>query len=490
MNKHISELAPDRLRHVCNPGDLAFEVTDDLAFESDIIGQDRAVEAMEFGLDIKSPGFNIFVMGPVGSGRHSILKRIVERKAAGEPAPADWVYVNDFASHGTPQAIRLPPGRGRQMRTSMERFSNTLAERLQRAFETDRYVEAREELEQNYRALEREALASVEVACREHDCALVRSPSGLYLAPLRNGDLLSPEDISRLDTEEQARIQQALDDLDDLLDDTMRHLRDHERRVQADIDRLDREVADFTIRPLLEELQVKYADQEEVQVFLEDVREDVLSNVAFFRSEDASGRDLESESLLDVPVTKRYRVNLLVDNSELEGAPVVTIERPYYPQVFGAVEYDVHYGVSVTDHTLIRAGALHRANGGYLIVDAAALLEDYDVWVGLKHALSTQRIRIESPDGQRLVRTVTPDPEPIPLDVKVVLIGSPYVFYTLYELDDDFGKFFKVQADFHTEVDRTQESEQAYGRFIRMLCHQENLHSFTAAATARVVEYG
>jgi lon-related putative ATP-dependent protease len=372
----------------------------------------------------------------------------------------------------------------------MDRFSSTLSDRLQQVFETDRYATAHEELEQQYRTLERQALAEVEAACRSSGFALVRSPSGLYIAPLHDGELLSPEAVSQLDAGEQARIQQDLERLDDMLDDAMRHLRDHERRIQSDIDQLDREVADAALSPMLEELRATYADQEEVQTYLNEVREDILANVALFRNGEDAKRDAESASLLDVPLSKRYRVNLLVDNSRLSGAPVVLVERPLYQRVFGAIEYDVRYGVTATDHTLIRAGALHHANGGYLIVDGAALLEDYLVWVGLKHVLSQGEVGVESPDGQRLVRTVTPNPEPIPLTVKVVLIGSPEVFYTLYELDEDFGKFFKVQADFHTEVDRLPETEKAYGRFIRMLCQREDLLPFTAEAAARIVEFG
>ena len=486
----VTELQADNLRRICDPSSFDFDVTDDLPFEPGIIGQDRAVEAVRFGLDISSPGFNVFVMGPTGSGRRSILKRIVEEKAQNETAPDDWLYVMSFSEPTVPRAIRLPQGRGRQLRAGMERFSAALPDRLQLAFDTDRYATAREEMEQQYRLLERQSLASVEAACRERNCVLVRSPSGLYIAAVGDGDLLTPEAVSQLDADEQARIQHDLDYLDDLLDDEMRHLRDHERRVQADIDKLDREVADFTLTPLLDEVRAAYADQPVVQAYLEEVRQDILSNVALFRLGEPAKGDGEGASLLDVPITKRYRANLFVDNSQLRGAPVVVVERPSTQRLFGVVEYDVRYGVTVTDHTLVRSGALHRANGGYLIVDAAGLIEDYDAWAGLKLALSQGVVRVESPDGHRLVRTMTPNPEPIPLKVKVVLIGLPDVFYTLYGLDEDFVKFFKVQVDFHTEVDRTPETEQAYGRFIRMICQNETLLPFTAEAAARVVEFG
>jgi lon-related putative ATP-dependent protease len=486
----IVQLTAEQLRRSCDPASFEFEITDDLPFEPGIIGQDRAVEAIRFGLEIQSPGFNIFVMGPTSSGRRSIIKRIVEEKAAQEPVPADWLYVTQFGDPGRPRAISLPAGRGRQFRTGMERFSNALAERLQQTFDTDRYATAREELEQQYKALEREALAGVESTCRDRNCVLVRSPSGMYIAPVREGELLTPELISQLNATEQSRVQADLEELDNLLDDALRHLRDHERRVQADIDKLDREVADFALTPLLDELRTAFADQPEVLSYLDQVRQDILANVAVFRSGDSGKVDAEGASLLDIPVHKRYRVNLFVDNSELKGAPVVVVERPSAQRLLGAVEYDVRYGITVTDHMLVRAGALQQANGGYLIIDATALLDDYDAWSGLKRALSQEEVQVESPNGERLVRTVTPDPEPVPLRTKVVLVGLPDVLYSLYSLDDDFGKFFKVQADFHTEVDRTPETEKAYVRFIRMLCQREALLPFTADAAARVVEFG
>ncbi|MCD6285306.1 MAG: AAA family ATPase, partial [Anaerolineae bacterium] len=489
VNK-VEALPPERLRRTCDASVFAFEVTDDLPFEPGIIGQGRAVDAVRFGLDIRSPGFNIFVMGPTGSGRRSILRHIVEEKAAQEPVPDDWLYVTAFADPGKPKAIRLPPGRGRRLRASMERFSTTVPERLQQAFDADSYAEAREELEQRYRSRERQVLGDVEAVCQERSCALVRSPSGLYIASVRDGELLSPEGVSQLDPEERVVVQQALDVLDDMLDDEMRHLRDYEREVQSGIDKLDREVADFALTPLLDEVRAAFSDQPDVLTYLQELREDVLSNVSEFRSGDVADSHSEGASLLDVPISQRYQVNLFVDSSQLEGAPVVLVERPSPSRVFGAVEYDVRYGVTVTDHTMIRAGALHEANGGYLIINAAALADNYDVWVGLKHALADGVVRIEPPDGQRLVRTVTPSPQPIPLEVKVALVGSPSVFYTLYRRDDDFGKYFKVQVDFHTEVDRDSEAERAYGRFIRVLCQREKLLPFTAAATARVVEYG
>lgn len=485
-----AELSPDALCRACDPGTFSFATTEALPYMPVIIGQERAVEAIHFGLDIDSPGFNVFVMGPTGTGRRSILHRIVREQADKAATPDDWIYVNHFSDPGTPRAISLPPGQGAELRADMERFNSGLMDRLIQAFETDQYAEAREKLEQQFRATQQEELTAVDMACRERGFALVRSPSGLYISPVRDGELLTPEAFSQLETEDRAFVEQNLDMLDDMLNGAMRRLREYERRTQAAIEQLDREVANFTVSPLVEELREKYAAQEEVREYLAEVLQDIIKNVSTFRSEGEGDSEDDSGSLLEIPLNQRYRVNLLVDHAQAQGAPVIVEDVPTYDKLFGRIEYDVRRGASVTDYTLIQPGALHKANGGYLILDAEALMDEPYVWAGLKRALFGGLIRIESPDGQQLVRTVTPIPEPIPMQVKVILRGSPHIYYALYAYDEDFGKLFKVLADFDSEMARTADSEYTYVQFVRALCEDERLLPFTAAAVTRVVEYG
>lgn len=486
----IRELAVEALYHACAPQDLGFETTAELPFEAAVIGQERALEAIHFGLDIRSPGFNVFVMGPVGTGRRSILQRIVEAQASTAAPPHDWVYVNDFSRPGKPRALRLPPGYGVQLRQDVERFSNDLVERLQQAFDTEQYAQAREQLEQHYEELQQEAFTALDATCRERGFALVRSPSGLYIAPARDGEVLSPEAFSQLPLDVRERAERDFVLLDDMLAAALRRLREAERATRADTERLDREVAEYTIRPLLQELRDKYEPLPEVVAFFDEMERDIVDKVDFLRDGGEPTRMGEVESLLDTPHPQRYRVNLLVDHSQTRGAPVVVLENPTYDKLFGCIEYDMRYGATVTDHTLIRPGALHQANGGYLVLHAESLLDDAKSWAALKRALFHNLVRIESPDGQGLVRTVTPTPEPIPLDVKLVLVGPSDIYYGLYAYDDDFAKLFKVQADFRSEMKRTVEAERSYGRFIRTLGEREGLLPFTADAVARVVEFG
>lgn len=489
--EQTQELSPEQLRRTCDPQQLGFRTTADLPYSDQIIGQERAVEAIQFGLDIESPGFNIFVMGPVGTGRRSILMRLVREQAARAPTPDDWVYVNHFADPRTPRAIRLPAGQGAQLRSDMERFNLSLVERLQRAFEQDQYAHAREKLEQDWRTAQQQALQNVEEACRRRGFALVQSPSGLYIAPLRDGKPLEMELFGQLPPEERSQMEQDLDQLEEMLETALRRLREHERQAAAAIEKLDREVASFAIRPLMEELQSRYADQAEVQEYLKEVEQDIVENVNLLLGNKSENEDDgDPGSLLNVPLPQRYRINLLVDHSRTEGAPVIVEESPTYDKLFGRIEYDVRYGNTTTDYTLIRPGALHRANGGYLILDAANLLNAPYVWDGLKRALFAGKIQMESPDGQQLVRTVTPEPEPIPLQVKVILRGERYIYYTLYQRSDDFPKLFKVLADFSSEMPRTPETERSYAQFLRSLSQDEHLLPFTAEAVARIVEFG
>ena len=487
----IQALSLETLRRRCDAAQFSFAVTDELPHQTRIIGQQRAVEAIHFGLDIESPGFNLFVFGPTGSGRRSTVRRIVSDRASQAETPPDWVYVNHFSDPGTPRAISLPPGKGAEFRADMERFSNGLAERLTQAFETDEYAAAREQLEQRWRSAQQAELSGVDLACRERGFALLNTPSGIYIAAVQEGEVLSPEAYSQLAPEERARLDQERAELEDMLNGALRRLREHERRTSAAVEQLDQEVADFTVRPLLDELKEKYEDQPEVQVYLDEVREDIVQHVGLFPV--GSDREEQSDgggSLLDVPLQDRYHVNLLVDHRETSGAPMVELETLTYGKLFGRIEYDVRYGTTTTDYTLIRPGALHEANGGYLILDAEALLNDPYAWPGLKRALFHRTLRVESPDGQQLVRTVTPAPEPIPLQVKVILQGDAGIYYLLHDRDNDFAKLFKVQANFRSEMKRTPENELTYAQFIRSLTSEEGLLPFQAEAVARVVEFG
>ncbi len=491
MADHPLRLTAVDLRRAKDPARLPFETTADLTCEDVTIGQDRAVQALRFGLEIQGSGYNIFMVGEEGTGRTTILRQVLEAYARQLPVPDDWVYVNNFVDPRCPRAIRLPAGMGRRFREDMERFNVELIERIPRAFDTDSYAEARERLEQQLRQVQQQEFATVEHACEEAGFTLVRSPAGLYIAPVQNGMVMDSQSFSQLPAAERERLTAISDHLEELLDNALRRLREHEREVYDAIENLDREVADYTIRPLLEELRATYAAYPEVTEYLEEVRQDIIANVANFRDGEEAEEDERNEgaSLLEVAPSLRYRVNLLVDNSRLQGAPIVFEDNPTHDNLLGRLEFDVRYGSTVTDYTLIRAGALHRANGGFLVLRAEDVLETPTAWNGLKRALALQFLRIERPEeGQTPLRIITP--EPIPLRVKVILIGLPETYYALVDLDPDFAELFKVRADFGTHMARTEENEGLYACFVRARCASEQLLPFRRDAVARVIEYG
>jgi lon-related putative ATP-dependent protease len=371
----------------------------------------------------------------------------------------------------------------------MERFSTGLPERLSQAFETEQYAAVRRPLEQALQMGNQQELSGVAVACQQAGFTLVNSPSGLYVAPVYKGEILTPEILSGLPQEQQIKLEQERQRLDNLLNAALRRIRDAERKTYTAIQELDKEVAEYSIQPTLNELNEKYNDISQITDYLKAVREDIIAHVEVLRNPEAATAS-DRIPQLDVPLPYRYRINLIVDNEKVQGAPVVVVDAPTYEKLFGYVEYTVRHGVTVTNHTLIKAGALLEANGGYLILDAASLLETSNMWTGLKRTLYNGEMSVESPDGHGLVRTITPSPESIPLNVKVILHGVPYIYYGLYNMDEDFAKLFKVQASFHSTMDRTVDTEKAYAQFIHTLCIDEDLLPFSPDAVARIVEFG
>ncbi len=491
MTNHPLRLTPEALRRVVDMARLSFTATDELPVQEVTIGQERAVQALRFGLEMTGTGYNIFMVGEEGTGRTTLVRQVLGAYAAQLPVPDDWVYVNNFVDPRYPRAIRLPAGMGRRFREDMERFNAQLLDRIPRAFDDDAYAEARDRMEQQLRQVQQQELSAVESACDEAGFALVRSPAGLYIAPIRDGMILDSQGFSQLPASERERLTKISDHLDELLDAALRRLREHERDIYEAIEKLDRQVADYTVGPLLEPLIETYADYPAVLAYLDEVRQDIIANVETFRDgEEAEADERDAgASLLEVKPSLRYRVNLVVDNSHTQGAPIVFEDNPTYDNLLGRLEFDVRYGSTVTDYTLIRAGALHRANGGFLVLRAEDVLDVAAAWDGLKRALALRSLRIErAEDGQSPLRIITP--EPIPLNVKVILIGLPETYYTLVDYDPDFAELFKVRADFGTHMPWTEETEALYVAFVTARCAQEHLLPFRRDAVARIIEYG
>jgi lon-related putative ATP-dependent protease len=478
----METLSPDQLRRTCEPSAFSFELTTELPDDLEVIGQERATRAIAFGLEIDSPGYNIFVLGPEGTGRTTTIQRFLSQKAECEPAPGDWVYVNNFHQDRHPRAIRLPTSMGARFQADMKQLIAELRRNIPRAFEGEAYQTAHQRIERELRDAQSDLMDELDATARERNFTVVQSPSGLTLVPLRDGHPMPPEMIEELSAEEAADYETAYRALHDEMAETLHRLRQQEVRTRQAMQSLDREVVTHAVRPLVTELKERYAEQSEVGEYLAEVEADVVDRAEDFR------RAPDGPDSIKRPF-KRYRVNLLVDNSRQEGAPVVVEPNPSYQNLIGRIEHDVRRGTPLTDFTMLTAGALHRANGGYLVVRAKDLLGDRQAWHALRQALSQTEIRLEEPDVPSVTVT-TLTPEPIPLDVKVILVGNPKLYYYLYGSDADFRKLFKVKADFSTDMARTPENEHRYALFIRARSAAEDLLPFDRTGVARVVEYG
>jgi len=488
------ELSADELRRTCAPDTFKFQHTGELAVADEIIGQPRATRAIDFGIDIASPGYNVYVLGPAGTGRTTTIQHFLERRAATEPVPDDWCYVYNFAEPSSPRALRLPAGTAVRLRADMERLVDHLKIEIPRAFESEEYEKAQHQIAADLQKVQEEELAALGQKAGQQGFGLMRTPSGLVPVPVVNGQPMTPQAYNELSDEQRAKVDETRRQLEAELNDAARRIREREREARQKAQELDRQVASFACGPLIDELKAAYQDLPDVVDYLEAVRQDIIEHVDDFRP----GEEGEATpQAMGVPVVAadshltRYKVNVLVDRSGLKGAPVVVESTPTYYNLVGRVEQQARFGAMVTDFTLIKPGALHRANGGYLVLAIKDVLSEPFTWEALKRALRNSEIRIEELASQyRLFAISTLEPEPIPLQVKVVLLGSPTLYYLLYSQDEDFRKLFKVRADFAVDMDRSGENVQEYAQFIAARCVEEGLHHFDRSGVARVVEYG
>lgn len=460
-----------------------------------MIGQSRAVEAVLFGIGIRREGYNLFALGPSGTGKHTLVRGFIADQAAKEKTPVDWCYINNFAQSTKPRRLELPAGRGSVFRKEVEQLLEELRTAIPAAFETESFRTRRQAIEEEIEERHEEAFRNLGQEAQEKGIALLHTPTGFVLAPVRKDEVLTPEQFEQLPKEEQQQITKVIAELQEKLQAIIRQSPQWRREGHEKIKELNREVTTFAVGHLIDEVRKKYDDLPEVVDYLNAVQQDVIDNVDDF----IKPQEPSIAALMGIPqpaagkgsfVFRRYQVNLLVEHRENEGAPVVYEDHPTLPNLIGQVEYLSHLGALVTDFNLIRPGALHRANGGYLLLDAYKILQQPYAWEGLKRALRSAEIRIESL-GQMLglMSTVSLEPQPIPLQVKVVLLGERLLYYLLCQYDPDFSELFKVAVDFEEEMPRTPESHQLYARLIGTLARKEKLLPLDREAVARVIEH-
>ncbi|MGA8049216.1 MAG: AAA family ATPase [Burkholderiales bacterium] len=481
---------------VCDPDKFGFETTAELEDLGEALGQRRAVEAIKFGIGIRQEGYNLFAMGPEGIGRRSIVRHFLEQQAPAREVPPDWCYVFNFDTPHKPRALQLPPGQAIKFKRSMERLLEDLRVGIPAAVETDEYRARRQEIENAFNERQEQAFGAIGERAKQQGIALLRTPGGFGFAPMREDAVMSPQEFHKLPAPEQKRIEDVIAVLQEELEGVIHEVPKWRREALHKLRELNRGVTQTAVNSLIEELKAETEALPQVRQYLADVQEDVLDHAEFFQQL----KEGEQPTLFGVPLPqaetseqplRRYAVNVLIGHEDAKGAPIVYEDNPTHDNLTGRIEHIAQMGTLVTDFTLIKAGALHRANGGYLVIDALRLLTQPFAWEALKRALRSREIRTESL-GQMLslVSTVSLEPEPIPLDVKIVLVGQRFLYYLLHAYDPEFGELFKVAVDFEEDMARTPEADLFYARVIATIARREKLRPLARAAVARVIERG
>ncbi len=488
----VNELPVERLRRKFDPAFIACETTEEMTPLEGIIGQDRAVRALKFGLEIKERGFNIYAAGLPGTGRTTAVKDFLEEIAKSKPVPSDWCYVNNFHNPYEPRAIKLPWGKGKGLQKDMKDFIEEARRELPKVFESEDYARKKEETVRSIEEERSKLFAQLNKRAQEEGFLLQSTPMGILIIPVREGRPMSEKELVALSPRVKEEIQKRREKLRLELRSAMRQLRGLGRKNKEELQRLNREVALYTIGYLIADLTEKYQEFLEVKTYLEEVQNDILENLTQFIEEPQVPPQVPFTVpwLSELPFRK-YEVNVIVDNSDLRGSPVIMELNPTYQNLFGRTEKEAQFGVLTTDFTMIRGGSLHKANGGYIVLPAEELLRNLFSYDSLKRALMNKCINIEEA-GERLgfITTKGLRPEPIPLDIKVILIGNPLIYRLLYALDINFKELFKVKADFDTSMDRTEENMSKYASFVCTFCRKENLRHLDSSGLAKIIEYG
>ncbi len=496
MNKPVKPLSSINLYHGCDPGQFRFHTTDELEDFPGLIGQQRAVESVEFGTNLHRFGYNVFVFGPPGTGKHTLLRHHLKDSAAGLPVPDDWCYVNNFSVPHKPRAISLPPGKARELREDMERLIGDLKAAIPAVFESEEYGARRQALEDEFKEYQEAEFNALRERANAQGVALIHTPQGFALVPMEDGQVVSREDFGKWPEERKEKMRVVIQGLESELQDTMRKVPQWEREHRKKLRELNAEVTSYAIEHSINELRTRYDALPQVLEYFDDVEKDLLENYDdFLLSREAETPQMAMAMAVRTqlggpPSFRRFQVNVIADRTGADSAPVIHEDMPKHASMFGRIEHLAQFGALTTDFNLIKPGVLHEANGGFVVLDARKVLTQPFVWEELKRALHSGEIRIQGLyEAMGLPSTVSLDPEPIPLKVKVVLVGEPMIYYLLSDLDPEFKTLFKVAADFDHDTARSDDNVGLFARMIGRLARRQELRPLDAGAVARVIEH-
>lgn len=497
----ITKLTSEQLYRKCDPAKFEFNTTADLEERLSALGQDRAISAVELGINIKSKGYNLFCLGPEGTGKTSLVKRILEKEGKKRATPDDWVYVYNFEEPHKPIAINFPAGEASGFAKEMEEFTDKVEHELPEVVKNEMYEEQLAIIREKYQEKRNDYVKVLQKKAKGKKVSLLHMPMGVVVAPMKNGEIISPDVFDTLSDEEKNEI---MADLNAMQEEIAQHQEDApawEEKQTEEIKKLQEKLVKDAIKKPLSEIKQKYRGNKKVADYLKSVQQYILENITSFvpdynqdnkpqgEEEPMLGLLTQLKSQQEEDKYSKFKVNVVVKNVPNSGAPIVLLDHPTQGNLVGKIERLQQFGALITDFSLIKSGALHKANGGFLLIDARKLLLQPYSWDSLKRALASKEIKIEAPSEDTSFSTISLDPQPIPLDVKVVMTGDADLYDLLSERDSDFCDYFKVEADFGMAIDRTDENEIEYAKLIGSLTKKKNLRSLNKQAVARVIEY-
>ncbi len=497
----ITKLTSDQLYRKCDPSKFDFNSTADLEERLSALGQDRAIHAVELGIHIKSRGYNLFCLGPEGTGKTSLVKRVLEKEAKNRKTPDDWAYVYNFEEPYKPIAMNFPAGKAAEFAKDVDELLDELADSLPEIIESEEYKAALGIIRQKYKTKKEEYINVLQKKAKGKRVSLLHMQMGLVVAPMKDGEVLSPDAFEQLPEDEKKLVMDDLNAMQEEIENATQDLPRWEEKQKREITILREKFVRSAVKNPIDELRKKYKSQQPSR-FLKQIQDNILENIDDFvpvdsdKQNTAAGADEDPLQLLLSKMKQpeedkfaKFKVNVIIKNVPDSGAPIITVDYPTQGNLVGKVERIQQYGALLTDFTLIKAGALHQANGGFLLLDARKVLEQPFAWDSLKRAIASKRVKIEAPSEETSFTTISLEPEPIPLDVKVVLTGDFEIYELLSERDPDFRDFFKVEADFGMIMDRNAENEIEYAKLIGSLSKKKQLRSLNRQAVARVIEY-
>ncbi len=495
----ITKLQPNQLYTKCDPQKFNFASTAELEERLSALGQDRALAAVEIGINIQSKGYNLFCLGPEGTGKSSLVKRVLAKEAKNRPTPDDWAYIYNFDEPYKPFAISFPAGTASEFAKDVDKLIETFSGSIPAVLESDEYKAGVNIIQEKYKQSKEKYIKLLQKKAKGKSVTLLHMPVGLVVAPVKNGEVLSPEAFEGLPEEEKKQLIEDLNQMQIEIENSAHDLPAWEDKQHNEINRLRIKFLKETVKKPIDELHTKYKGMKQANDFLRAIQHYILDNVEEFLPSNEVTPPVDGEDPLGALLSKikqpeedkfaKFKVNVIVKNEPNSGAPIIHLDHPTQGNLVGKVERIQQYGALLTDFSLIKAGALHQANGGFLLIDARKMLMQPFAWDSLKRAIASKLIKIEAPSEETSFTTISLDPEPIPLNVKIILTGDAELYELLSERDPDFSDYFKVEADFDVLMDRTEDNEIEYAKLIGSLSKKKKLRSLNKQAVAKIIEH-